>query len=220
MMLGLQYLHSIKIIHVDIKPSNVLITADWKVKLIDLNCAKTVGEDMKAKGAAGTAGFQAPEMLVGEDGQEIYGPSADVFSGGITLWMTIKGNKDRFVNAPDKPGKVTVASVEAAGKKIPDDMADDDKWIMNEALNLIKRMIEPVPDLRIDTRGIFDTKFMMLERNNVDKMLISQEHNLQNQIQDLQRQLAAKDNEILHLRDQVTLEPGSMTQILKRMFQP
>jgi mitogen-activated protein kinase 1/3 len=41
-MLGLNYLHSAKIVHRDIKPGNILCTQDYKVKLCDFGLARSI----------------------------------------------------------------------------------------------------------------------------------------------------------------------------------
>lgn len=81
---GLEFLHNHKIIHRDIKSSNILLNSHGEVKLCDLgtasyqdNCSP-VGNFTSCKG---TYFYMSPERLNGKE----YGFNSDVFSLGITL---------------------------------------------------------------------------------------------------------------------------------------
>jgi hypothetical protein len=85
---ALAEMHSRGIVHRDIKPGNVLVTADDVAKLTDLGIARWT-EVTRTGGAqlTGTLGYVAPEVA---DGAEA-GPASDVFSLGATLYAAIEG---------------------------------------------------------------------------------------------------------------------------------
>jgi hypothetical protein len=82
---GLQYLHSINIIHRDIKSPNILLTRDYNAKLCDFGLAKLqTMTDTKSKSVlAATFRWQAPEVLCSG---KSYSEASDVYSFGIVMW--------------------------------------------------------------------------------------------------------------------------------------
>jgi len=58
----LEYLRKLNIHHCDIKPENIIICKDWKLKLADFGIAEISEEEEKLIGAKGTPGYWAPEI--------------------------------------------------------------------------------------------------------------------------------------------------------------
>ncbi|CAD8174233.1 unnamed protein product [Paramecium octaurelia] len=86
--LGMNYLHGRKVMHCDLKSSNVLIDQNWNVKLCDFGLSKINKKiDHKVnKGARiGTPNWMAPEIMRGEPYQE----KSDIYSFGMILWEII-----------------------------------------------------------------------------------------------------------------------------------
>jgi len=65
---GLEYLHSRRVVHKDLKPGNLLLTLDGSLKISDFGVAEVVGlfdpEDSCQDGQ-GTPAFQPPEIANG-----------------------------------------------------------------------------------------------------------------------------------------------------------
>jgi serine/threonine-protein kinase len=85
---ALQYIHSRKIIHRDIKPDNIHLTTTGVVKLMDFGIAKTEGLSMTRAGyVLGTPYYMAPEQVQGQEITE----QVDVYAFGILLFELLTG---------------------------------------------------------------------------------------------------------------------------------
>uniref|UniRef100_A0A3B1JBD4 mitogen-activated protein kinase kinase n=1 Tax=Astyanax mexicanus TaxID=7994 RepID=A0A3B1JBD4_ASTMX len=84
---GLTYLWSLKILHRDVKPSNMLVNTRGQVKLCDFGVSTQLVNSI-AKTYVGTNAYMAPERISGEQ----YGIHSDVWSVGISF-MEIQKNQ-------------------------------------------------------------------------------------------------------------------------------
>jgi serine/threonine-protein kinase len=88
---AVQYAHSQLVVHADIKPSNILVSADGTSKLLDFGIAQFLGEESQGSSAeqtpAMTQTYAAPERRNGVKPTVV----ADVFSLGVLLHELLTG---------------------------------------------------------------------------------------------------------------------------------
>ncbi|KAF2075663.1 hypothetical protein CYY_003036 [Polysphondylium violaceum] len=79
---AMKYLHSLGVIHRDLKSGNVLITDDLRAKVIDFGTSRAIDLSKQMTLNLGTSCWMAPEVFRNEP----YTESCDVYSFGIVLW--------------------------------------------------------------------------------------------------------------------------------------
>ncbi|ACZ32590.1 serine/threonine-protein kinase [Chlamydia pneumoniae LPCoLN] len=86
---ALEHLHSRNILHKDIKPENILITPQGKIKLIDFGLADWDTEIQRAHPSViGTPYYMSPEQRQGES----HSPASDIYALGLLAYELILGH--------------------------------------------------------------------------------------------------------------------------------
>ena len=101
---GLAAAHAAGLVHRDFKPSNVMVTLDGRVKVLDFGLARGTPTDdpwlntqacllsrrmTRADTIVGTTGYMPPEQLLGSE----VGPLSDQFSFSVALFEALHGDK-------------------------------------------------------------------------------------------------------------------------------
>lgn len=90
---GLAYLHErpVPVLYRDLKPGNIQIREDGRVKLLDFGCACRMGKENREREIVrvGTPGYAAPEQLSGETA----GTAGDIYAFGRVLQRVMPAKK-------------------------------------------------------------------------------------------------------------------------------
>lgn len=84
---GMEAAHSNHIVHRDIKPQNIIISREGKVKVTDFGIAKAVTSDTITSNAMGSVHYLSPEQARGGFSDE----KSDIYSLGVTLYEMLSG---------------------------------------------------------------------------------------------------------------------------------
>ena len=85
--LGLEAAHNRGIIHRDVKPQNIMISTDGKVKLSDFGIAKAMNSNTITANVMGSVHYSSPEQVRGG----ISDAKSDIYSLGITMYEMVTG---------------------------------------------------------------------------------------------------------------------------------
>lgn len=87
---ALDYAHSQRVIHRDVKPANVILTEDGRVKITDFGIARLDTSNLTQEGQLlGTPNYMAPEQVQGKEVDH----RADIFALGVVLYEMLTRHK-------------------------------------------------------------------------------------------------------------------------------
>ena len=98
---ALSYSHNKKVIHRDVKPSNILFSYDGTLKISDFGIAKVLETEITVEltgtaAAIGTPEYMAPEQIVGKH----IDARADIYALGVVLYELITGRRPFEATTP------------------------------------------------------------------------------------------------------------------------
>ncbi|MCP4426773.1 MAG: protein kinase [Chloroflexi bacterium] len=96
---GIGYAHRANLVHCDVKPQNVLVTRDNRVKVADFGIARAISEataQQQASQVWGTPQYFSPEQAAGEPST----PASDVYAIGVILFELLSGQLPFVADTP------------------------------------------------------------------------------------------------------------------------
>jgi serine/threonine-protein kinase/endoribonuclease IRE1 len=100
MLAHLQALHKKDIVHRDIKPQNILLTADLRAKVSDMGLSKQIAPSQTSFDSygGGSSGWLAPELIVNSknEGKMRQSKAVDIFSLALVLFWTLTHGKHAY----------------------------------------------------------------------------------------------------------------------------
>ena len=95
---ALSYIHKKNIIHMDIKPSNIMVENERNIRLMDLGIADvSLMKSDVSSGMMGTPKYAAPEQFSGTEAKSKLSSATDIYEAGVTLYELLT-NQNPFPN--------------------------------------------------------------------------------------------------------------------------
>jgi serine/threonine protein kinase/Tol biopolymer transport system component len=139
---GLACAHERGIVHRDVKPANVIVAPDGRVKIVDFGIAKLADQSRitRAGAAVGTAAYMSPEQFHGEEAD----PRTDVWSLGVVIYEMVTGR-------PPFAGESETEMVRAILGRSPRPMASLRPGVPQGLEKLVRQALAKRPEDRLES---------------------------------------------------------------------
>jgi eukaryotic-like serine/threonine-protein kinase len=155
----LEYIHEQGIVHLDLKPENVIVQSDDRVKLIDFGIARDMRRGLSSlfmSKAMGTPDYASPEQIRGKAGDT----RSDIYSLGLMLYEMLTGELPFSGVTPAAALQLRVMT----DPPRPDEINPE---ITPELCAVLCRAIARDPSKRQTSAHEFSTQLEQIKRNAV-----------------------------------------------------
>lgn len=217
--MGIEAAHNNHIIHRDIKPQNIIISKEGKVKVTDFGIAKAATSNTITSNVMGSVHYTSPEQARGGYSDE----KSDVYSLGITMFEMLTGR------VPFN-GETTVA---IAIKHIQEEMSSPRDYVSEIPVSveqIVFKCCQKSPDRRYQSMGelITDLKrSLMTPDEDFVKMVDPDEDGSTKMISSGERQKIKRESvnrdgleEAMHLRREADVKKSANKNVKKKRYVP
>ena len=168
---GIAHLHSLNIIHRDIKSDNILVSQHGAVKLADFGFSCQLNPGDKRESRVGTIAWMAPELIRAK--QVGYNTTIDIWSFGILAVELANGD-------PPNLGKSQAAILNNILNG-PTPTLEDESW-SDEYRDFINQCLTKNPLMRPDAQALLKHEFLADADDHIDefKRLVVEHLEVQN----------------------------------------
>ncbi len=151
-------MHRNKVVHLDLKPSNLFVTAAGKVKILDFTYSQIGRKPAPSErntDVRGTPAYMAPEMFFNGTGP--YTPATDVYLLGASIFEVLTGQR-LFALTPEQEREGQYAKLGQERKKpLPQADLEDrlplEKELKEKVGKILRKALDPDPKKRFQDAG-------------------------------------------------------------------
>ncbi|KAK8733594.1 hypothetical protein OTU49_006380 [Cherax quadricarinatus] len=162
---GLVFVHDRNIVHLDIKPQNLVLMGefpDCAVKLCDFEISRVLTPGREVREILGTPDYVAPEIIL----YEAITTKTDMWSLGVLTYVLLTG----FLPFGGETDQETFLEISLGELDFPEELFED---ISAEAIDFIKKLLIRKPQLRMSARECLEHPWMKadLSKAKIPKQL-------------------------------------------------
>mmetsp|Transcript_6777 Transcript_6777/g.9868 ORF Transcript_6777/g.9868 Transcript_6777/m.9868 type:complete len:330 (-) Transcript_6777:1314-2303(-) len=154
---GLNYIHSHSIMHRDLKPDNILITAQGQIKIADFGLSRSFAIPIRKLSAEVVSlWYRAPDILLGS---EHYGYGADIWSAGCIIGEMLIGQQ-LFEGVDPVSQLLKIFTILGT--------PNTTNWPGMQELPRYQQMVRSRPEFKIDYKNVFDRQLGKFDSAGMD----------------------------------------------------